>query len=53
MNCPECDATLTLNDDLVEGEIVPCPECGAELEVVSTAPLQLALAPELEEDWGE
>ncbi len=53
MNCPECDATLTLNDDLVEGEIVPCPECGAELEVLSTEPLELALAPELEEDWGE
>jgi len=53
MNCPECDAPLTLNDDLIEGEIVPCPECGAELEVVSLEPLQLELAPELEEDWGE
>jgi alpha-aminoadipate carrier protein LysW len=53
MNCPECDATLTLNDDLIEGEIVPCPDCGAELEVVSVEPLELALAPEIEEDWGE
>jgi alpha-aminoadipate carrier protein LysW len=54
MNCPECDAPLTLNaTDLVEGEIVPCPDCGAELEVVSVEPLELALAPEIEEDWGE
>jgi alpha-aminoadipate carrier protein LysW len=53
MNCPECDATLTLSNDLVEGEIVPCPDCGAELEVISVEPLELALAPEVEEDWGE
>ncbi len=53
MNCPECDATLTLNADLIEGEIVSCPDCGAELEVLSTQPLALALAPEIEEDWGE
>jgi alpha-aminoadipate/glutamate carrier protein LysW len=53
MNCPECDATLTLNNDLIEGEIVPCPDCGAELEVISVEPLELALAPEIEEDWGE
>ncbi|WP_081752489.1 lysine biosynthesis protein LysW [Kallotenue papyrolyticum] len=51
--CPECDATLTLNDDLVEGEIVPCPDCGVELEVVAVEPLELAPAPEIEEDWGE
>ncbi len=53
MNCPECDATLSLNADLVEGEIVPCPDCGSELEVVSVEPLELVLAPEIEEDWGE
>jgi alpha-aminoadipate/glutamate carrier protein LysW len=53
MNCPECDATLTLNNDLIEGEIVPCPDCGAELEVISVEPLELALAPTIEEDWGE
>jgi alpha-aminoadipate carrier protein LysW len=35
------------------GEIVECPECGAELEVVSTGPVVLDLAPEEEEDWGE
>jgi alpha-aminoadipate carrier protein LysW len=53
MNCPECDAVLTLDTDLIEGEIVPCSDCGAELEVLSTQPLELALAPEIQEDWGE
>ena len=33
-NCPECDASLSLRDPL-QGEIVPCPECGVNLEVVS------------------
>ena len=53
MTCPECEATLTLPADLIEGEIVPCPDCGAELEVVTTDPVALRLAPMVEEDWGE
>ena len=52
-NCPECEAAITLADDVVEGEIVTCPDCAAELEVVSVSPLELALAPEVGEDWGE
>jgi alpha-aminoadipate carrier protein LysW len=39
--------------DAVPGEILPCPECGADLEVVSLTPPTLALAPQEEEDWGE
>jgi alpha-aminoadipate carrier protein LysW len=53
MNCPECEALITPTADLIEGEIVSCADCGAELEVLSTQPLELALAPEIEEDWGE
>ena len=54
MSCksPECDADVELVD-VIEGEIIDCPECGVELEVVSTNPLTLELAPEEEEDWGE
>ncbi|NTW03698.1 MAG: lysine biosynthesis protein LysW [Oscillochloris sp.] len=51
--CPECAADVTLAADTMESEIVSCPECGAELEVVSINPPILALAPEVEEDWGE
>ena len=39
--------------ELEEGEIIECEECGAELEVISEDPLEFALAPEEEEDWGE
>jgi len=51
--CPECDARITLGSDAVEGEIVRCPDCGAELEVTSLNPPELALAPEVNEDWGQ
>ncbi len=52
-NCPECDVTITLAADAVEGEIITCPDCAAELEIISISPPELALAPEVGEDWGE
>ncbi len=51
--CPECAAAVPLADDVVEHEIVVCPECGVELEVTGTGPHELVPAPEEEEDWGE
>jgi len=51
--CLECEAELALEEDVEEGEIVVCPDCGAEMEVMSVGPIELALAPEVEEDWGE
>ena len=50
--CPECNADISLSSPLI-GEIAACPDCGAELEVVTVEPLELSLAPEVEEDWGE
>ena len=41
--CPECDSPLDIDaDDVDEGEILQCDECGVDLEVVSSDPLQLA-----------
>ncbi|MGC9393945.1 MAG: lysine biosynthesis protein LysW [Anaerolineae bacterium] len=53
VECPECAAELELEDSVEEGEIVVCPDCGVELEVISVEPLEVELAPEVEEDWGE
>lgn len=50
--CTECDARIIATVTL-PGEILDCSDCGAELEVRSVAPLVLALAPAVEEDWGE
>ena len=36
--CPECEGDVSLAAGVEKGEIVPCPECGAELEVVGAGP---------------
>ena len=43
--CVVCEANVTVPDDCCEGELVICPDCGTELEVVSP--------PQVQEDWGE
>jgi alpha-aminoadipate carrier protein LysW len=49
--CPECEATIDVeDDDIEEGQKLDCPECGAELEVVNTNPLQLDVISTGEED---
>ena len=51
--CPICEAAVRLEAGARENELVPCPDCGSELEVTALDPLELELAPEIEEDWGE
>jgi len=51
--CTECDAEITLEPSTEVGEIIQCPDCGQDLEVISVEPPELAPAPEEEEDWGE
>jgi alpha-aminoadipate/glutamate carrier protein LysW len=52
-NCPECDGSLSM-DNVIKGEIVVCPDCGVDLEVLEIQPdIELALAPQEAEDWGE
>jgi alpha-aminoadipate/glutamate carrier protein LysW len=51
--CTECGAVLDVPADVMQGEILPCADCGAELEVISVEPLELEPAPLEMEDWGE
>jgi len=51
--CSECESNLPIATGVLIGEIVRCPDCGSELEVIGTDPIQVQLAPEVEEDWGE
>jgi alpha-aminoadipate/glutamate carrier protein LysW len=51
-SCPECAAAIAVQGLLV-GEIIYCPDCSAELEVLELEPPAVALAPQVEEDWGE
>jgi alpha-aminoadipate carrier protein LysW len=51
--CPVCDAAVALPSDALQGEVLACDDCGAELELTSIQPPTLGEAPEVSEDWGE
>ncbi len=40
--CPECETNLDVDEEEVdEGEVISCPECGSDFEVVTVNPLEL------------
>lgn len=42
VNCPKCDAVIDVEEeDLDEGDILSCDECGASLIVASVNPVEL------------
>lgn len=48
--CPECESDLDVEEEeLDEGEILSCTECGTDFEVVGVGPLELSKVGE-EED---
>lgn len=49
--CPECESDLDIaEDEIDEGEIVSCPECGTDFEVITVSPIELK---PVEEDYEE
>ena len=55
VHCPKCAVEVDLDEDEVEeGEILSCPECEAELEVVQIHPVRVnVISDEDEEDEAE
>ena len=52
--CPECESTLDIEEDEVdEGDVIVCEECGSEYEVVTTDPLELVKVDEGYEEEEE
>ena len=46
-SCQECNSPIPVEDEMPEiGEIITCPTCGAEHEVISSEPLVLELIEE-------
>lgn len=42
VHCPECESNLDIDEDEIdEGDIVSCAECGTDFEVVTVSPLEL------------
>jgi alpha-aminoadipate carrier protein LysW len=52
--CPECDSDLDLDEDeLEEGDVVSCSECGTDFEVITADPLELRPVSDEEEEEDE
>jgi alpha-aminoadipate/glutamate carrier protein LysW len=54
-SCPECENDLDVEiEELEEGDVVVCDECGSEYEVVGVEPLELSRVDEgYDEDEDE
>ena len=54
-SCPECENDLDVEvEELEEGDVVACEECGSEYEVVGVDPLELTRVDEYyDEDEDE
>ena len=55
IECKDCGRELNVPEDVVVGEIVSCPDCGGEFEVISNSDGKIELKPaeSVGEDWGE
>jgi alpha-aminoadipate carrier protein LysW len=54
VTCPVCEGQIDIDEeDVDEGDSISCDECGADLKVVGTDPLELESADELEEEEDE
>jgi alpha-aminoadipate carrier protein LysW len=54
VTCPVCEGTIDVDEeDVDEGDTLSCDECGADLKVVGTDPLELESAEEEEEEEDE
>ncbi|MCU1310857.1 MAG: hypothetical protein JWO20_1982 [Candidatus Angelobacter sp.] len=52
--CPECDSDLDLDEDeLEEGDVVSCSECGTDFEVITADPLELRPVSDEDEEEDE
>ena len=51
VSCPECESKLDFDEDEIDqGEVVSCVECGTDFEVVTVSPLELKAVGEGYED---
>lgn len=54
-DCEMCGGNIAIPEDVIEGEIVSCPDCGLDFEIntQSSGTIILRPAEEIKEDWGE
>jgi len=53
-SCPECESDLDIDvEEVEEGDVVACVECGTEYEIVGVEPLELSKVEEGSDDDEE
>jgi alpha-aminoadipate carrier protein LysW len=51
VTCPVCEGAIDVDEeDVDEGDTISCDECGADLRVLGTDPLELESVDDLDED---
>lgn len=54
VTCPVCEGEIDVDkDDVDEGDTISCDECGADLRIVGTDPLEVESAEQTEEEEEE
>ena len=55
VECPSCYIEFKLDEDTIEGEVLPCPDCAVDLEItkIEGDKATVEVAEMAEEDWGE
>jgi alpha-aminoadipate carrier protein LysW len=55
VECKDCGAQITVTQDSMVGEIITCPDCGADFEIaLKTGELiEIKPAESVGEDWGQ
>jgi len=54
-SCPECESDIDIDvEEVEEGDVVACDECGTEYEIVGVEPLELSKVEEgIDEDGDD
>jgi alpha-aminoadipate carrier protein LysW len=51
VTCPVCEGAIDVDEeDVDEGDTISCDECGADLKVLGTDPLEIESVDDLDED---
>jgi len=54
VTCPVCEGSIDVDEeDVDEGDLLSCDECGADLKVVGKNPLELESSDSLEDEDEE
>ncbi len=55
VECEMCGGNIAVPEDVIQGEILACPDCGLDFEIQSLTSGHISLRPAeaIKEDWGE